>query len=80
LTINWVTLDNAIVVSVTTYYTGDQTMKLKFNEYGWIKCFEMVADGQGGYFNWKRFDTKAAALRWVRENPEMRAVCAECQQ
>jgi len=55
-------------------------MKLKFNEYGWIKCFEMVADGQGGYFIWQRFDTKAAALRWVREKPEMRAVCAECQQ
>jgi hypothetical protein len=55
-------------------------VKLIFNEYGWIKCFEMVADGQGGYFQWMRFDTKSAALRWVRENPEMRGVCAECQQ
>jgi len=54
-------------------------MKLKFNLYGFIVCFEAVNDGQGGYFSRMRFDTKAAALRWVRENPEMRGVCAECQ-
>ena len=57
----------------------EYTMKLKFNLYGFIVCFEAVNDGQGGYFSRMRFDTKAAALRWVRENPEMRGVCAECQ-
>ena len=54
-------------------------MKLKFNLYGFIVCFEMVNDGQGGRFSHKRFDTKKGALDWVRQDPEMRGVCAECQ-
>ena len=49
-------------------------MKLKFNEYGWIKCFEMVNDGQGGHFIWRRFDTKAAALRDLLDEADLNEV------
>jgi hypothetical protein len=80
-----VTVDSAIKsVTLSTMpspacnYKG-YTMKLKFNLYGFIVCFEAVNDGQGGYFSWRRFDTKRAAIAWVSENKEMRGVCAECQ-
>jgi|APCry1669189034_1035192.scaffolds.fasta_scaffold15799_3 hypothetical protein len=54
-------------------------MKLKFNAHGWIVCFEMINDYQGGHFTWHRFDTKSAARQWVSENKEMRGVSSECQ-
>lgn len=53
-------------------------MKLKFNDYGFIVCFEFYEDSQ--FIAHRRFNSKRAALQWVKENPEMRGVCAECQQ
>jgi hypothetical protein len=51
-------------------------MKLQFNAFGFIVCYEFFEDSQ--YISHVRFDTKKAALNFVRENPEMRGVCAEC--
>ena len=51
-------------------------MKIKFNEYGFIVCFEFFADSN--YISHRRFDTKKSALAFVRENKEMRGICAEC--
>lgn len=53
-------------------------MKIKFTPFGFIACFEMIEDGQGGRFSRRLFDTKRAALNWVKEDPEMRGICAEC--
>jgi hypothetical protein len=50
-------------------------MKLRFNPYGFIVCVQFHADG---WIEHRRFDTKKAALNWVREDAEMRCVTAEC--
>ena len=58
-----------------SYYI--QEMKLKFNPYGFIVCFEFYENEQ--FIRHIRFDTKRAALSFVKENEEMRGICAECQ-
>ncbi len=47
-------------------------MKLQFNQFGWIVAY----DEKQGFFT--RFDSKARAKAWVRENPEFRYISSEC--
>ena len=47
-------------------------MKLQFNPFGWIEAY----DEQKSLFI--RFDSKARAKAWVRENPEFSYISSEC--
>lgn len=49
--------------------------KIQFNEWGWIVCFQFHPDG---YIQRLRFDTKGAAIDFVKQDEEMRGICAEC--
>ena len=53
---------------------GGDAVKIKFNEWGWVVCFEWC----GQYCSRRRFDTKRAAREWVAADKENRGICAEC--